>query len=206
MGRPSNTTQRRVEIVDGLLKVMASEGYAGASIVAIARAAGLRSGLIHYHFESKQAILVALVERLAEGLESRYVARLAGRQLPPRARLENWIDAQLALGEGADAEAVRAWVFVGAEALRQSEVREVYERAIRERLARAESLVRRTLEDEGRSPQRARHIAALLLASVEGSYKLGASVPAALPQGFAAPTLRDALARLLDAEPSQKAP
>ena len=41
MPRPSNTQQRRAQIVDGMLTVMATTGYTRASIQAIARAAGI---------------------------------------------------------------------------------------------------------------------------------------------------------------------
>ena len=47
MARPSNTEERRQQIVQGLLRVMAERGYERASIAEIARAAGLTPGLVH---------------------------------------------------------------------------------------------------------------------------------------------------------------
>jgi TetR/AcrR family transcriptional repressor of bet genes len=74
MPRPSNTAERRAQIIEGLLNVIAADGYEGATIASIAKAAGLGSGLVHYHFTTKQAILLALIERIGELIDARYRA------------------------------------------------------------------------------------------------------------------------------------
>jgi TetR/AcrR family transcriptional repressor of bet genes len=56
---------------------MAARGYGGATIAQIAEEAGLPSGIVHYHFESKQEILVAVMERLSSIVRDRYVRRAA---------------------------------------------------------------------------------------------------------------------------------
>ncbi len=201
MGRPKNTAQRRAQIVEGLLEVMSTRGYEGATVVAIAAAAGLAPGLVHYHFQTKQGILVALVERLVATAEARFAARLDQGEDTPRGRLDAWIDAHLAVGADADPGAVAAWVFVGAEAIRQDEVREVYGRAVASRAARATELLEGVLVSEGRSTARVAELAALVVAAVEGAYQLGAAVPEALPAGFAAPSVQRAVRGLVDAEP-----
>lgn len=214
MPRPSNTDARRAQIVDGLLTVMADVGYEHATIAAIARAAGIASGLVHYHFENKQAILVALVERLTLGLEervSRRLARVDARTDPradaragraqtrrrggaPQARLHAFVDALVARGKDADPRAVAAWVVVGAEAVRLSEVRALYKQAVATLLARLEAEVGTALEAAGRKRAGARRIAAALLAAATGSYQLAVGAPGLLPPGFA----RGALARMAD--------
>ena len=75
MPRPSNTQERRQQIVEALLDVMAAEGYAGASIQAIAAAAGLNPGLVHYHFKSKQQVLLHAIETLGQRVQRRFTAR-----------------------------------------------------------------------------------------------------------------------------------
>ena len=62
MPRKPNTELRRQQIVDGLLRTIAAQGYTGATIQAIASASGLAPGLVHYHFRDKREILVTLVE------------------------------------------------------------------------------------------------------------------------------------------------
>src|SRR5262245_14516549 len=119
VGRPSNTDQRRAEIVEGLLDVMAREGYARATIAAIGKSASLTPGLLHYHFPNNHEILVALVEHLVAKAARRTEGRLARAGAAPRKRLEAFIDAYVALDDDADAKAVNAWVVIGSEALRE---------------------------------------------------------------------------------------
>jgi TetR/AcrR family transcriptional repressor of bet genes len=201
VGRPSNTEERRSQIVDGLLTIMAEEGYAHATIAKIARSAGLAPGLVHYHFESKQQILVALIERLVQGLDARFQARLAEAGDDARARLFAFIDAHVALGDDADPRAVGAWVVIGAEAVRQEEVRALFSAAIERSLERLRALIGAYLAAEGRTKKNAARFAAAVLAAIEGAYRLSAGAPGALPAGFAAPTIRRMIEGLVAAEP-----
>jgi TetR/AcrR family transcriptional repressor of bet genes len=186
--RPTNTAERRAQIVQGLLQAMAERGYGGASIQTIARAAGLTPGLVHYHFESKQQILIELVRSLSDGLRARYERRARGARDPWK-RLHAFIDAHLALGDDADPQAVACWVAIGAEALRQAEVRQVYEQALRADLELLQGIVVEVLDQEEIPRRHAARIAAGLLAAVQGSYQL-AAVAQVTPAGFAAPSVR----------------
>jgi TetR/AcrR family transcriptional regulator, transcriptional repressor of bet genes len=199
MGRPSNTDQRRAEIVDALLSVMAKTGFDNATVAAIAREAGLTSGLLHYHFENKQAILVALIERLLAGLERRVLLRLEEAGDDPRRRLHAVIDAHVAIGDDADPRAVAAWVVVAAEAVRQSDVRRLYSRAIKATLERLSSLVSACLKAKKKDTRPAAAIAAATLSAIEGAYMLSAAAPGILPKGYAAPSLRRMVDGLIDA-------
>lgn len=200
MGRPSNTAERRTQIVAALLSVMSKEGYERATVAAIAREAKLAPGLVHYHFTNKMEILIALVEALVARQGERVAARLESAGSAPRARLYAVVDAHVALGADADPRAVAAWVVIGAEAVRLAEVRTIYGRAIRGWLARLEDLVRGVLRAEGRTTRHAKRIAAAILSALEGAYMLSAASPRTLPRGFAAPMLRRMTDGLLDAE------
>lgn len=162
---------------------MAQRGYERATIAAIAEAAGLTPGLVHYHFPSKQAVLLELVEQLAGRLNSRFERLL--RDDSPRARLEAFIDSRLASGEGADPAAVACWVAVGTEALRQPEVGEIYRRLM---LSQKEQLERLLLALPT-PPACPAEAAAAILATIEGCYQLAAAVPDLAPPGFAARSL-----------------
>ena len=187
MGRPSNTADRRREIVDGLLDVIVTDGYEGASVARIARAAGLAPGLVHYHFESKQEVLLALVDRLAALVRARFERR---RSDAPTAQLDAFIDAHLALDHDADPRAVAAWVVVGAEALRQPAVRERWQGVVEQRLALLDEIVEACLRAEHGHARGKRAAAAGILAAIEGAYQLSAAAPGAMPRGGAAPTVR----------------
>lgn len=187
MPRPSNTQERRQQIVDALLPVMAERGYEGASIQAIARQAGLAPGLIHYHFDSKQQILLEAVRQLTALFERRFEA-LAAKATTPRDRLRAFIDARLATGEGASPTAVAAWVIVGAEAVRQPEVKAAFQEVMRGQ----RTLLERLLRDhagEALTPREARHLCGVVLSAIEGAFQLSVSADEVMPKGYAAPTL-----------------
>lgn len=187
MPRPSNTQERRQQIVDALLPVMAERGYEGASIQAIARRAGLAPGLIHYHFESKQQILLEAVRQLTALFERRFQA-LAAAAATPRERLRAFIDARLARGAGASQTAVAAWVIVGAEAVRQPEVKAAFQEVMRAQRALLERLLRDQAGD-GLGAREARHLCAIVLAAIEGAFQLSVSADEVMPEDYAARTL-----------------
>jgi AcrR family transcriptional regulator len=62
------TSQRRTEILDAAATVFESEGIR-ASITDIAAACGVLTGSLYHHFDSKEAIVVELVERYVLDLE-----------------------------------------------------------------------------------------------------------------------------------------
>lgn len=190
MARPSNTAERRRQISDALVRVMSRHGYHEASIARVAKEAGLAAGLVLYHFDSKAAILLEVVEAMVGALERRYRERRARAADTPRAHLHAFIDAHLALGDGADEAAVAAWVVIGAEAVRDPEVRNIYARSVQSRLRELESLIRADLRASGAAGKGVPRIAAAVLAAVEGSFVLAVAAPGVLPRGYAAPAVR----------------
>lgn len=206
MPRPSNTHARRAQIVEAMLVVIADHGYADASVAAIAAAAGLSTGLVHYHFKSKHEVLVALVETLSARLAARVVAR-AAETASPRARLDAMLDAYLELSADADPRAVTAWVVLGAEAARDPAVREVLHLAATGAVRDLEGAVRDVLHVQmavepggGESNDRAGAIARALYAAIEGCFRLATSAPGLLPTGSSARMVR-AIAEALIAAP-----
>lgn len=199
MGRPSNTEERRAQIVDALGALMAKDGYERATIAAIAKRAGLAPGLVHYHFTDKDEILVALVQRIVAGLEARVEARLTTSAPGARAHLHALVDAHVGLGDDADPNAVATWAAVAAEAMRRAEVRALYKKAIAATLERIERLLRTALRDAGKSTRDSKAIAAALLSAIEGAYLVHVSAPGVLPRGYAAPALHALVDGILDA-------
>jgi TetR/AcrR family transcriptional repressor of bet genes len=199
MARPSNRDERRAQIVDGLLRVLPETGYERATIQRIAEAAGLGAGLVHHHFGSKLEILLALGERLAE--------LVSGRQREartPRARVDAWIDAHLAQGDDASAEAVACWVALGAEALVHPEVRALHRTLLERRRADLDARLREVCRDEARSTRGLDVLVANVLATVEGYFQIATTVPDVIPRGSAAGATRAMTHRLLDAMPARE--
>lgn len=176
MGRKPNTEQRRAEIVEALRHEMAEVGYERASTKSIATRAGLAPGLVHYHFASKEAILLALVDRLIESAEQRF-AESAG--FAARARLAAFVATRVGLGAGSDPIQVRAWVGVIAETLGQAGVRERIGRWLAKDQARLAALFKAA---GSRAPK---PHAALLLAMILGSFSLHAIDVRGVPRGYA---------------------
>jgi len=200
MARKSNTEQRRAEIVAGLLAAIGEHGYDKATIQTIATRAGLAPGLIHYHFKNKEEILLALVRSLAAVARGRYDA-LAASAATADDRLKACIDARLALGDGADPHAVAAWVVIGAEAVRQPQVRAVYREAVAAELALLEGLLRDYLGAHGKPPTGASRLAAALVALMEGAFQLASAAGDVMPQGYAADMALELVRRFAAAEP-----
>jgi len=198
MGRPSNAAQRRGQIIEATVRVMARTGFDGASIQAIAKEASLSAGLLHHHFGSKAQILHALPEHIEALVTARHEA-LAARRRGAWGRLEAWIDAHLGTGEGADPEAVAAWLWLGAQALKDETLREHYQAVVQRRLASLEPLLDEVAKEQSVRID-ASALAVTIMATLEGYYQLAAST-GVVPPGSAAPQLRRLLRRILDPKP-----
>lgn len=185
MGRPSNTTERREQIADALIRLLGTRGYDGASTVEIAREARLAPGLVHYHFESKAEILHEAIRRLGALVRARAASRLEAAGSDPRKRLDAWIDALLARGEDADADAVGCWVDIASQAARDPAARRVYREAVGALRRQLERLLRPLM-----IRSRVCATATGLLAAIEGYYLLASAAPGLVPDGTAAATVR----------------
>lgn len=138
--------------------------------------------------------------RLTTNLTTRLESHLAHAGDSGRRRVFAAIDAFVAKGESADPSAVAAWVLVGSESVRQTEVRALYSKALAGALERLKLEIGGYLREEGKTTRNASKIAAAVLATVEGSYQLAVGAPKLLPEGFAAPMLRRMVEGLVAAE------
>ncbi len=76
MGRKKIAPERKKEIIAGLYKCLANKGHEQVSVKDIAEAAGVSRGVIHYYFESKKDIMLAVVDDFIEGHETLFRGRL----------------------------------------------------------------------------------------------------------------------------------
>ena len=87
---------RRAQIVAAAIDTIAAEGYARASFARIARAAGLSStGLISYHFASKQDLMDAVVHTVL-GEFGAFVTERMNAESGPAGELRAFIVANIA--------------------------------------------------------------------------------------------------------------
>lgn len=198
--RPSNTTERRDEIAQALLRVMASEGYERATIQRIAKEAGLTPGLVHYHFDDKAEILGVLIASLVARFEARIVRRTAKR-IGARAQLDGLLEALLSRGEDEDLEAVRCWTLVGAEAVKDTRVRSLYEAHLAALTERIAALLIEACHDECRSGEGARQLAVTLVALAEGYFAMSAATPSLVARGSASAMAKRTVRALIEGQP-----
>lgn len=92
MPKPSH----RDKLLDEGLRVVLSQGYAGASVRDIVRAAGVPQGSFTNHFTSKEAFAEEVLERYFTMVRGNIEKTLRNDSLPPLRRLRAWIDLQIA--------------------------------------------------------------------------------------------------------------
>jgi TetR/AcrR family transcriptional regulator, transcriptional repressor of bet genes len=201
MPRKSNTADRRAEIVAATLKVLAANGYERTTIQEIAKQANLTAGLIHYHFEDKREILIALAKHLSDYVYQRYL-QFAADASTPETRLRAYLQARLGFGAGASPDAVAAWVVIGSEAIRDTAVGEVYQEAIAFELKLVRELLAAYCADRRRSQANVARLAAVLMAFIEGAFQLSSAARKVMPRGYAAEAAFLLVDRFLKAEPA----
>ena len=111
--RPTDRTRARAaaareRIVAAALEQLAEGGYASASMVAVARRAGVATGSVYRHFPSK-GDLFAEAFRRASQREVDVLVELGHRTMPVEERLAAWVEAFV---HRALAEPVRAYALI----------------------------------------------------------------------------------------------
>src|SRR2546425_12950240 len=92
MPKPSH----REKLLQEGLNVALAQGYVGASVRDIARAAGAPQGSFTNHFASKEAFAHEVLELYFSIVRSNIDKTLRNDSLPPLRRLRAWIDLQIA--------------------------------------------------------------------------------------------------------------
>lgn len=70
--------ERRQQILDGAVRVLARKRYQYTTIADIAREAGVSKGLVHVYFENKLDVLLSVILLFARTVNERNRARMAG--------------------------------------------------------------------------------------------------------------------------------
>ena len=86
-------------IVEAAARAIRRHGYAGVGVADVMREAGLTHGGFYAHFESRDALLIAAIERAARSSAARIAERAAKPHSPEitafRALVENYLSDQL---------------------------------------------------------------------------------------------------------------
>lgn len=195
--RPSNTLERRNQIVDALIAVMAQHGYDGATTALVAQQAGLTQGLVHYHFKNKREILLAMLERVRQHQTERLARRLEEAGPSAWERLQTVLTIELGLGSDADPALLACWIMLGGEALRDETVREAYGAVLTDLATAARDIIQAgqaSGELGGPAPE---VVVGALMALIQGYFVVSATGRSLIPRGSAAQTSREMLRGLL---------
>ncbi|MEC7948978.1 MAG: TetR/AcrR family transcriptional regulator [Myxococcota bacterium] len=89
LGRLPRPTSKRTarsvaRILDAAARIFGREGYQGASMGSVAKEAGVSKGLLHYHFENKEHLLIEAQLAVMREIHRRFLerARAGDRGLP----------------------------------------------------------------------------------------------------------------------------
>ena len=95
--RPGRTRDpaRKQRILDAAADLMARYGFSSVSMEDIGDAVGITASAIYRHYESKNAVLVAMFDRVIDRLLSEGQQVAADQQADPREALRRLIDGQI---------------------------------------------------------------------------------------------------------------
>jgi AcrR family transcriptional regulator len=148
----------RTKILEAAFNVLSRQGYENSSIRDIAEEAGVAQGLVHYHYKSKQMLVLAVLEYVcqkveigAEGEAGAVSAFDQTKQMMRDSRATNALYIQL-IGVGLHDQAVGAGV----------------RKFIRGDRAHVEDIARQVLVERGLDPSPARGVAGVVWAAILG--------------------------------------
>ena len=112
----------RERILDAAVKLIAREGIDDVRIARIAMAAGVSASLLHYHFESREALLAEALEHSYEIIGNARISVPENEPAPAGRRLRAMIDQCLPLDDELRDDWV-LWVELWLRAVRHPELR-----------------------------------------------------------------------------------
>lgn len=80
--------QRRQQLVDATMRVLARKGYAQTTLSDVAVEAGVSHGLVNFHFETKDRLLTETLLFMAEQYRSNWVSAVEGAGPSPAEKLD----------------------------------------------------------------------------------------------------------------------
>lgn len=100
-GPRADRGQMKETILDAAQTVFAHQGFAAATMQAIAKTAGVDKKLVHYYFQTKDELFFAMVERVFHAFQARETLRVALTGDPTKA-LSTYVERVLTMYEDPD--------------------------------------------------------------------------------------------------------
>lgn len=86
-GRKASKETRRLQLIEATIDSLARRGYAETTMADVADGAGLSRGIVNFHFESKEKLLVATLQFMADEYAAHWRAALARAGAGPAGKL-----------------------------------------------------------------------------------------------------------------------
>lgn len=173
--KPQTKKAQREASVEGLLAaargLFVAQGYRHTTVDEIAEAAGLTKGAIYFYFRNKEALLLALLDRVETVLVGRMTERVAGAGPKAADKLVAFMHGQAQLGIES-AEDVLLLILMSLEFAAKGGAIEQRVRGIYDRLYRTieELVALGKKRGEFRAELRTREQAAIILALHDGTF------------------------------------
>ena len=85
--RQNTKAIRRQELIEATIDQLAKRGFEGTTLADVATAAGMSRGIVNFHFESKEKLLVETLRTLSDEYRGHWKAALKAAGADPAARL-----------------------------------------------------------------------------------------------------------------------
>jgi AcrR family transcriptional regulator len=86
-GRKASRETRRMQLIDATIDSLARRGYSETTLADVADGAGLSRGIVNFHFESKDKLLVATLQFMADEYAAHWRAAIDRAGEDPAARM-----------------------------------------------------------------------------------------------------------------------
>ncbi len=160
---------RRKQLIDATIRAIGRVGYANATLTHVASEAGLSPGIVNFYFKSKEQLLIATLEQIAEEYSAFWQAAINKGKVAPAAGLEAMIEADFH-PTVCNVERVSIWYAFWAEARGNQSYHDVVQRLEQDYLAQTETLCQRIIQEGGYEGVSAGDVATGLNAMIDGMW------------------------------------
>jgi TetR/AcrR family transcriptional repressor of bet genes len=96
--RKASKETRRMQLIEATIDSLAKRGYSETTMADVADGAGLSRGIVNFHFESKDKLLVATLQHMAEEYAAHWRGAVAKAGTDPASRLKALVSADFDRG------------------------------------------------------------------------------------------------------------
>lgn len=197
--------QRRQELIQATIAVIARHGYSGTTVARVAERARVSTGLMNFHFDSKDRLFRATFAHLAEEYERVWQRNLAGAAADPQARahamIECYFDRRIFTRDK-----LAVWFTFWSDAELRDRYRAAAARIERRYLTALEAEIRRLVMASGGPASAAKPVTAALSAMIDGYWLQAMIYSKGFDRAAAVAACRDFLALRLGALMSRPLP